>query len=185
MLLGPERCEARCRPAIHSPDWRSRPKVEGLSVGLAWRGEYRTEHPLFKSAAAACTPRGPYPAAPNGFVAPGKLSSGQFSAENGRQPRTMKAGEDPVSHRACRARCARRLSSHLVRGARGACARGARAIQRCARDTYCGGVLCDNGELRVTDTGCSYNRINHLASAESLPCSFAARRTEAAAACGG
>ena len=30
-----------------------------------------------------------------------------------------------------------------------------------------GSVLCDNGELRVTDTGCSYNRINHLASAES------------------
>ena len=175
MLLGPERCEARCRPAIHSPDWRSRPKVEGLSVGLAWRGEYRREHPLFKSAAAACTPRGPYPAAPNGFVAPGKLSSGQFSAENGRQPRTMKAGKGPVSHRACRARCARRL--------RPRCAR--RLRPRCARDTYCGGVLCDNGELRVTDTGCSYNRINHLASAESFPCSFAARGTEAAAACGG
>ena len=30
-----------------------------------------------------------------------------------------------------------------------------------------GSVLCDNGELRVTDTGCNYKRINHLASAES------------------
>ena len=35
-----------------------------------------------------------------------------------------------------------------------------------------GSVLCDNGELRVTDTGCSYNRINHLAPAFSTlhPC---------------
>jgi hypothetical protein len=30
-----------------------------------------------------------------------------------------------------------------------------------------GSVLCDNGELRVTDTGCNYKRINHLALAES------------------
>ena len=43
----------------------------------------------------------------------------------------MKVGEGPVSHRAYRARCARHL------------------CPRCARDTYCGSVLCDNGELRV------------------------------------
>ena len=40
-----------------------------------------------------------------------------------------------------------------------------------------GSVLCDNGELRVTDTGCSYNRINHLAPAESLPCGVSSRES--------
>ena len=41
-------------------------------------------------------PRGPggiFAAAASGFGAPGKLSSGQFSAENGRQPRKMKAAK--------------------------------------------------------------------------------------------
>ena len=37
-MMGTERREAYVRPAIHSPDRRSRPEAAGLRVGLALAG---------------------------------------------------------------------------------------------------------------------------------------------------